>query len=79
LTKLVGFESAPKKDMDWLHIPEQHLFELMHRPIFYDGPGDVTAAFEAFAQYPEIRKLKTVTEVVSPPTRPTWMWALSND
>jgi hypothetical protein len=34
--------------MDWLHIPEQHLFELMHRPIFYDGPGDVTAAFEAF-------------------------------
>jgi hypothetical protein len=61
LTALVGFESAPDKDMDWLHIPEQHLFEVMHRPIFYDGPGDVTAAFEAFAQYPEDVWLKRLS------------------
>lgn len=48
-----GFETAPKKDHDWIRIPEQHLFEITHRPLFYDGSGDVTSAFESFAQYPK--------------------------
>jgi len=53
LTGLVGFESAPENDLDWLHIPEQHLFEVTHRPLFYDGSGKVTAAFKSFAHYPQ--------------------------
>ena len=50
---VVGYESAPDDAMEWLRIPEDFLFEITHRPVFHDGPGEVTRRFGAFARYPE--------------------------
>jgi len=49
----VGCEAPPQADIDWLHIPEEYLFEITHRPLFYDASGEVTRRFESFSQYPQ--------------------------
>ncbi len=53
ITRDVGVATAPENALDWLRLPEESLFEVTHRPVFHDGPGEVTRRFEAFARYPE--------------------------
>jgi len=45
-------------------------------PAYASALSDYSKGIRNLIQDPEIRKLKSVTEVVSPPTRTTWMWAL---
>lgn len=52
-----GRSSPPDDVSDWLHIPEEWLFELTGAALFYDATGEVSAAIDAFAMYPEdVRK-----------------------
>jgi hypothetical protein len=53
MTARLGFPAAPKQALDWLRIPEKHLFEVAYAPVFCDGPGEVTRRFQALARYPE--------------------------
>lgn len=49
-----GCLSPPKSAIGWLHIPEDYLFEVINRPVFYDGPGEAAKRFKAFeCYYPE--------------------------
>jgi len=64
----VGCVTAPEADLDWLHIPEESLFEITHRSIFYDATGEVTKRFESFAQYPEDVRKKRLSACVA------WLW-----
>jgi hypothetical protein len=49
---LVGYPASPEATLDWLHIPELGLFEITHRPVFYDTPGQMTKHFASFQRYP---------------------------
>ena len=53
IKSVVGCEMPPEAAVDWLHIPEEYLFELTPRKIFHDAAGEVTKRFESFAEYPE--------------------------
>ena len=53
VSSVVGFPTAPPAAADWLHIPEECLFEITHRPVFLDSTGETTERFRSFAQYPE--------------------------
>ena len=65
---VVGCETSPEIDLDWLHIPEEYLFEVTHRPVFYDATGEVTKRFESFAQYPEDVWKKRLSACLA------WLW-----
>ncbi len=52
VTSVVGCATAPERDVDWLHIPEEHLFEITHRPVFYDATEEATKRFQSFEAYP---------------------------
>ncbi|WP_158301628.1 DUF4037 domain-containing protein [Paenibacillus mesophilus] len=47
----VGVSDAPSKDVHWLHIAEERLFEITHYPIFYDAAVEVTRRFNSFKNY----------------------------
>ena len=53
IKSVVGCEIPPQAAIDWLHIPEEYLFELTPRKIFHDFSGEVTRRFESFSEYPE--------------------------
>ena len=65
---VVGCEMAPEVALDWLHIPEECLFEITHRPVFYDATGEVTKRFESFSQYPEDIWKKRLSACLA------WLW-----
>lgn len=65
---IVGCEIAPAMELDWLHIPEESLFEITHRPVFYDPIGEVTTRFKSFAQYPEDVWKKRLSACLA------WLW-----
>ena len=50
---VVGVPAAPQVAEDWLHIPEEYLFEITHRPVFLDSTGETTEKFRSFQKYPE--------------------------
>ena len=64
----VGCEKAPETGMEWLHIPEESLFEITHRPVFYDGTGEVTRRFASFQAYPEDVWRQRLSACLS------WLW-----
>ena len=43
----------PKRDIDWLYIPEQRLLEIVSGEIFYDGFGEITELRKFYRYYPE--------------------------
>lgn len=49
----VGFSEPPQSPVDWLRIPEPYLFELTPNRLYHDGPGIVSARFQAFSKYPD--------------------------
>jgi len=51
--EVVGVSEAPGDPYEWLRIPEEALFEITHRPVFYDPSGFASARFQSFATYPE--------------------------
>jgi hypothetical protein len=69
LKSVVGCETAPEVALDWLHIPEECLFEITHRPVFYDAVGEVTRRFESLAQYPEDVWKKRLSACLA------WLWS----
>ena len=64
----VGCETPPEAAIDWLHIPEEYLFEITPRRIFHDAAGEATSRFEAFTQYPEDVWKKRLSACLA------WMW-----
>ena len=53
IKSIVGFSEPPQSPVDWLRIPEPHLFELTPSRLYRDGPGIVSARFRAFSKYPD--------------------------
>jgi hypothetical protein len=43
----------PKREVDWLYIPEQRLLEIVSGEIFYDGFGEITELRKFYRYYPE--------------------------
>jgi len=48
----VGFAEPPRKDADWLAIPEHRLFEYTSGYVFYEPKPLLTPLMERFAYYP---------------------------
>jgi hypothetical protein len=48
-----GPEALPLKDVDWLKVSEQHLFEFTTGVVYRDDTGDLTRARQALAYYPD--------------------------
>ena len=68
IRSVVGCEAPPEATIDWLHIPEEYLFEITPRKIFHDATGEVTRRFESFTEYPEDVWKKRLSACL------TWMW-----
>ncbi|MAF09191.1 hypothetical protein CMK11_01970 [Candidatus Poribacteria bacterium] len=49
----VGSASPPEVPIEWLHVPEEWLFELASVQVFHDPTGEVSNALAAFAAYPD--------------------------
>jgi hypothetical protein len=50
----LGVEATrPLEPADWLVLPEQLLRSVTHGAVFHDGPGELTAARERLAYYPD--------------------------
>ena len=64
----IGCERPPDVAIDWLHIPEEYLFEITPRRIFHDAAGEVTRRFESFGEYPEDVWKKRLSACLA------WMW-----
>jgi hypothetical protein len=48
-----GAEALPLREVDWLQVSEQHLFEFTAGVIYRDDTGEFTKAREALAYYPD--------------------------
>jgi len=68
IKSIVGCESPPEEASDWLHIPEEYLFEITPKRVFYDAKGEVTKRFEAFTRYPEDVWKKRLSASLA------WLW-----
>ena len=68
IKSIVGCETPPEAPIDWLHMPEESLFEVTPRRIFHDAEGEVTSRFESFIQYPEDVWRKRLSACLA------WMW-----
>lgn len=49
----VGFAEPPRRDADWLAIPEHRLFELTSGFVFYEPTPLITPVLDRFAYYPD--------------------------
>lgn len=69
---IVGFEKTPLTGAKWLTIPEENLFEITRRPIFFDPKGEVSQRFESFKSYPEdVWKKRLAQNLVY-----LWLWSV---
>ena len=53
IRSLVGCERPPQAEIDWLHLSEEFLFELVPGRMFHDPSGSVTRRLEEFSYYPD--------------------------
>ena len=65
---VVGRENPPERDFGWLYIPEESLFEITRRPVFYDGTGEITGRFGSFRSYPVDVWKKRLSACIA------WLW-----
>ncbi|MBB3132258.1 hypothetical protein FHS19_006987 [Paenibacillus rhizosphaerae] len=72
IKQITGYEDAPENDLEWLNIKEENLFEITHRPIFYDASGEVSRRFQKFATYPEDIWKMRLSETLSN----LWLWSV---
>mgnify|MGYP006302094439 CR=1 FL=1 len=48
-----GKDALPLKPVEWLKVSEQHLLEATNGVVYHDDTGELTAAREALAHYPD--------------------------